>query len=88
MAKTIYAIEYLGAISIKSGTMYTTASILAKYPTATVLKLKTESGVKVSVNGTDMFTIVFDDETYLVTGHSYVFEKDCIVAIGRYVNIS
>ena len=31
MAKTMYAIEYLGGLPIKQGQMYTSADILAKY---------------------------------------------------------
>ena len=87
MAKTTYAIEYLGALTIKQGQMYTSASVLAKYSTANVIKLKT-SGVNVSVNNSDMFPLDFNDETYLVTGHTYIFDRDCTIAVGRYVAIA
>ena len=84
MAKTMYAIEYLGALSIKQGQVYTSADILAKYKTANVMKMKT-SGVNVSVNYSDMFPLDVNDETYFVTGHIYIFDKGCTIAVGRYV---
>lgn len=87
MAKTMYAIEYLGALTIKQGQMYTSADVLTKYNTANVLKMKT-SGVKVSVNNSDMFPFDVNDETYLVTGHTYLFDKDCTIVVGRYVAIA
>ena len=83
MAKTMYAIEYLGALSIKQGQMYTSADILAKYKTANVFKMKT-SGVNVSVDYSDMFPFDVNDETYFVTGHNYIFDKGCTLAVGKY----
>ena len=83
MAKTTYAIEYLGALSIKQGQMYTSADILAKYKTANVLKMKT-SGVNVSVDYSDMFPFDVNDETYFVIGHNYIFDKGCTLAVGKY----
>lgn len=87
MAKTNYAIEYLGALTIKQGQMYTSADILADYNTANVMKLKT-SDVKVSVNNSDMFPMDINDESYLVTGHTYIFDRACTIAVGRYVAIA
>jgi len=78
-----YAIEYLGAIKAVAGTQYTSASILATFPTATVIKMKTES-VMAGIGGGVMFPITFDDERYLVTGKTYIFDKDCIIAVGIY----
>ena len=87
MAKTMYAIEYLGALTIKQGQMYTSADILAEYTTANVIKLKT-SGVSVSVNYSDMFPLDINDETYLVVGHTYIFDRGCTIAVGKYVAIT
>ena len=86
MAKTMYAIEYLGALTLKQGQMYTSADVLVKYTTANVMKLKTID-VSVSVNNSDMFPLDINDETYLVTGHTYIFDRDCTIAVGRYVAI-
>lgn len=86
MAKTTYAIEYLGALSIKQGQMYTSAEVLTEYTSANVMKMKT-NGVNVSVNNSDMFPLDINDETYLVTGHTYIFDRDCTIAVGRYVAI-
>lgn len=88
MANTLYAIEYLGAITATQGKMYNSSDIKTAFPTATVLKMKTKEGGSVSVNGSDMFPIDYNDENYLATGHTYIFERDCIIAVGRYVNIS
>ena len=81
---TQFAIQYIAGISVKKGTVYTSASILSTYPTANVLKMKT-SGVSVSINGTEMFQTSYDDESFIVTGLSYVFNKDCVVAVGKYI---
>lgn len=87
MAQPAYAIEYLGAMSAKANVVVTSASLLALYPTATVVKIKT-SGVSVSVNNTDRFPVVYDDESYLKTGKTYLFSKDCVVAVGIYKAIT
>ena len=87
MAKTMYAIEYLGAVSVKQGQMYTSAEVLAEYTSANVMQIKT-NGVNVSVDNSDMFPLDINDETYLVTGHTYIFDRDCTIAVGRYVAIA
>lgn len=79
----LHAIDYLGAMSVNKGQQYTSASIITAYPTATVLKMKTDK-VSVSINGGVQFLTSFDDESYLTTGKTYIFDKDCIVAIGIY----
>lgn len=83
MAQPAYAIEYLGAISAKSGKVYTSASVITAYPTATCMKMKTD-GVSVSVNGSDAFLTNFDDESFITSGHTYIFTKDCVIAVGKY----
>jgi len=83
MSQPIYAIEYLGAISASGGVAYTTASILALYPTATVLQMKTPD-VQVGINGSVLFHITYDDTSYLTTGKTYYFDRDCVVAVGIY----
>ena len=79
----LHAIDYLGALAVNKGQQYTSASIISAYPTATVLKMKTDK-VSVSINGGVQFLTSFDDESYLTTGKTYIFDKDCIVAIGIY----
>jgi len=79
----MYPIKYLGAVQAKQNVPITSASILADFPTATVIKMKTE-GVRVQVDGTAMFDIEFNDEHYLETGQTFMFNKDCIVALGIY----
>ena len=87
MAKTMYAIEYLGAFSMKANQKYSSANIKTQFPEATVLKMKTHE-VKIAIDNTDMFPITYDDETYLVTGHTYIPNIDCIVVVGKYVLIA
>lgn len=76
-------IEHLGSIECIAGTAVTTASILAQFPTATALIMITD-GVSVSINATPMFLIQKYQETYLVTGKTYVFNKDCQIVVGLY----
>lgn len=83
MAQPAYTIEYLGAISMEKGKLYTSAQIITAYPNATCMKMKT-AGVSVSVNGTDAFQTSFDDESYIDIGHTYMFMQDCTIAIARY----
>lgn len=91
MAAPIHVIDYLGAIKIESGVEYTSASILVLFPTATVMKLKPlvpadikKVGVRVGINGGIMFPIIFEDEGYITTGRTFIFDTDCIMAVGIY----
>ena len=83
MSQPIYAIDYLGAVACLSGTAYTSASLIASYPTATVIQKKTDD-VQAIINGNVMFHITYDDASYLSTGKTYIFDKDCVLAIGIY----
>ena len=87
MSQPKIAIEYLGAIIAEPRKQYTSASVILKYPTATVMKMKTD-GIKVTVDGSDMFTVSYDDESYIATGRTFIFSDACTIAIGRYVNIT
>ena len=87
MSKPAIAIEYLGAIVAEPRTQYTSASVISKYPTANVMKMKT-SGIKAGVDGSDMFTVSYDDESYIATGRTFIFSDACTIAIGRYVAIT
>lgn len=87
MSKPAIAIEYLGAIIVEPRKQFNSADVIAKYPTATVMKMKT-SGIKVTVDGSDMFTVSYDDESYITTGRTFIFSDACTIAIGRYVNIT
>lgn len=87
MAQPHYVVEYLGAISAEQGKMYTSAGVLSKYPTANMMKMKTEN-VRVSVNNSDMFPVDMNDESYITSGHTYVFNGKCIIGIGKYVSVT
>lgn len=83
----LHAIEYIGAVALEAGKSYTSAGILTAFPSVNVMKMKTK-GVAVSVNGTAMFETSFDDESYISsTSKSYIFNKDCIIALGKYIAI-
>jgi hypothetical protein len=83
MAQPSYAIEYIAAVQAKANEAVTSADLLVLYPTATVIKMKTK-GVRASVNSSVMFEVDYNDESFLTTGHSYKFDKDCVIAVGRY----
>ena len=87
MSQPTHIIEYLGAIIVEPRKQYTSASVLTKYPTANVMKMKT-SGIKAGVDGSDMFTVSYDDESYIATGRTFIFSDACTIVIGRYVNIT
>lgn len=87
MSKPAIVIEYLGAIIAEPRKQYTSASVLSKYPNATVMKMKTE-GIKAGVDGSDMFPVSYDDESYITTGRTFIFSDACTIAIGRYVAIT
>ena len=87
MAQLKYAVEYLGAIIAEPRKQYTSASVLAKYPNANMMKMKSE-GIKAGVDGSDMFPISYDDESYITTGRTFIFSDVCTIAIGRYVAIT
>lgn len=85
MAVASYAVEILGAVLCKKGVTIKYADIHTQYPTATLTIMKTE-GVNVSINGTDMFPATYDAQNYLpsTTTSTAVFDKDCVLVIGRY----
>lgn len=87
MAQPAYAIQYLGAYRVEANIAYTSASILAAYPTATVMKAKLDdvkNSIKVSVNGAPMFEFTHNEEAYIVTGSTYTFSEAFTIAIGIY----
>ena len=87
MSQPTHIIEYLGAIIVEPRKQYLSADVKTKYPTATVMKMKTD-GIKVTVDGSDMFPVSYDDESYITTGRTFIFSDACTIAIGRYVNIT
>ena len=81
------AIEYLGAVEAKRNVEVTSASIIALYPTANVIKMKTKN-IKATVNHSVLFHIDYNEENYLETGNTYSFDGDCVFVVGKYVVIS
>ena len=86
MSQPMYAVEYLGAIVVEPKKQYTSAEVLAQYPDANMMKMKS-SGIKAGVNNSNMFPISYDDESYITTGRTFIFSDTCTIAIGRYVAI-
>jgi len=87
MAQPFYAIQYLGTVVVTKNTPYTTATILASYPGATIAKLKTlkhNDYVGISINSTPMVQYQDGEEQFIATGFTFEFEKDCIMKIGIY----
>ena len=88
MAQPHYAIQYLGAVTVKANKLINSASILTDFPTANVIKIKTNIiGLKVSVNNTDMFDTDYNGESYFTSGFTYIFNKDCTLAVGKYIAV-
>lgn len=87
MAQPKYVVEYLGAIVAEPRKQYSSASVLLEYPNANMMKMKSE-GIKAGVDGSDMFPVSFDDESYITTGRTFIFSDTCTIAIGRYVAIT
>ena len=86
MAIQTDAFEALGGFQCLVNTPTTTASILTKFPTATVTKIKTE-GAMLSIDGTVKFMTTYDAISNLQTGHTYIFDKDTTLMVGKYVTV-
>ena len=87
MSQPMYAVEYLGALVVEPRKQYLSADVKTKYPTANMMKMKTNE-IKVTVDGSDMFPVSYDDESYITTGRTFMFSDACTIAIGRYVAIT
>ena len=86
MAIQTDAFEALGGYQCLANAPTTTASILTKFPTATITKIKTE-GVMLSIDGTVKFSATYDAISNLQTGHTLIFDKDTILMVGKYVTV-
>lgn len=83
---TQYIYDYLGAKSIKANEILTSADILALYPTAKVVEMRTDN-VKVSINATDATVWMRGDRAYVNSGRTWAFLDDCEIAIATLVNL-
>lgn len=88
MAIQTDAFEVLGGFQCLANIPTTTASILAhpKFATATITKIKTE-GAMLSIDGTVKFMTTYDAISNLQTGHTYIFDKDTTLMVGKYVTV-
>ena len=86
MAIQTDAIEALGGFQCLANTETLTATILTKFPTATITKIKTE-GAMLSIDGTVKFLTTYDAISNLQTGHTLIFDKDTILMVGKYVTV-
>ena len=86
MAIQTDAFEALGGFQCLANTPITTASILTTFPTATITKIKTE-GAMLSIDGTVKFSTTYDAISNLQTGHTYIFDKDTTLMVGKYVTV-
>lgn len=86
MAIASYAVEVLGSYECKAGVTIQYSAIMTAFPTASVTVMKTHD-VYVSINGTPMFETTFDSQNYLTVTGTAVFNKDCMLLIGKYVNV-
>ena len=86
-----FIVQYIAGMTVIKGNSYTTADVIATYPTATTMILKTkvskgEAPITVSIDGTDAFEITYDDPTYIETGNTFIFNKNCTIAIAKYIS--
>ena len=86
MAIATDAFEALGGFQCLANTPTTTASILTAFPTASITKIKTE-GATLSIDGTVKFMKTYDAISNLQTGHTYIFDKDTTLMVGKYVSV-
>lgn len=86
MAVQTDAIEALGGYLCKANTPVLTASILTKFPTATITKIKTQN-VMLSIDGTVKFSATYDAISNLQTGRTLIFDKDTTLMVGKYVTV-
>ena len=86
MAIQTDAIEALGGFQCLANTPTTTASILTAFPTATITKIKTADAM-LSIDGTVKFMTTYDAISNLQTGHTYIFDKDTTLMVGKYVTV-
>ena len=83
---TNYAYDYIAGIHVKSGTSYTTDSILAIYPTAKIAELRTDNTM-LSINATDAVKFNKGDIAYITPGRTWTFATDCEIALASLVNL-
>ena len=84
---TNYIYNRLGGMSIKAGTVMTTAQILTKYPTAKVAILQSQTA-KISINATDAITFHLGDDEIIVAGKTWAFQTDCEISIAEVVDLA
>ena len=86
MAIQTDAFEALGGFQCLANTPTTTASILTAFPTATITKIKTADAM-LSIDGTVKFMTTYDAISNLQTGHTYIYDKDTTLMVGKYVTV-
>jgi hypothetical protein len=86
MAQTNYIVDYIAGMRAEAGKSYTAASILALYPSATVVEVRSKETI-VSINGTIAVKFSYGEQTTITTGKTWVFITDCDLAIGKLVSL-
>jgi len=77
--------QYLGTIQINKNETYTASQFATLFAGADVFILKSKTAVNVSINKTPPTEIKKNDFTFYdgITALSYVFDRDCLIAIGK-----
>lgn len=81
-----FILDRLGGMSIKAGTVVTTAEILVLFPTATAAILQSPTA-RININATDSITFHNGDIEYINTGKTWAFQTDCEISIAKIVNL-
>jgi hypothetical protein len=82
MAQPVPIRQYSGAFEAKGLTQY----LGSTFPANTIMQMKSQD-VMVSVNGSVMFPVKYDDESLINSTYTYKFNKDCIIALQVMVSV-
>lgn len=80
---TMHILQYVASASVTGGKLYNSSDFTG---IGNILQMKTKN-VNVSIDGNVMFSTSFDDTSFIENGHTYVFDRDCVVAIASMVEV-
>jgi len=69
-----------------AGVEVATADIIAAYPTVDAMRIKSENA-RININRSHYVPTTFNEEVGIATGGYLIFDKDCLVVLGKYISI-
>ena len=86
-----YRLEFVGAVEVEANKEYTSTEIVSMGADTIIMKTRAniDSPITVSVNKTPAFPISYDETTVIDENNvnTYVFNKDCILAIANNLDL-